>query len=532
MIYFLRNEVPIDSARRYFHQQRELCDAVSAEIKAAFAKLRDEMMVEQELQSNRHYLGANVIVDVAVDTIPYPWDSFESFRSFHLKSTPTKAKQKYLAIVAHLTHHQTLAEFGFNIPVIINEVLAKVMACTGLSPALSSVVPRSSEQCSSDTQFNDEAHFRTIKEEKSDSSVFASSMNSSTASSTGPTVEAQVSVPSTDPPSEIPMNGGYRSENRGYSVHPKVPQGRRSDARKSRAAVPLISAFKPRRETHPLSFPAQCVSFRPSRHLGPHTAGAIQSVCRTESDNRIEEVSNFSTLSTAAKTCDSDSEDSFVEVCVWSVLPHEPLYVDEQQRWESSMSSAIDDSVTCPSRFEESDYPIRPTPNGINDNRHKTMMVLDDSDFQHTFKWDVEAEDVGEWAADAGDDISEIAMSAVSSMAAPAPRGDGQHAVSVHHKVAVSYSSMATTGSTDAMRVMYASSKRPTRSPYSVESDSNDADVPSIDHARAEREQYYRSMMVMPSKAKATRATFCAPRRSGPKYFEALHCHAPHGSST
>eukprot|EP01033_Poteriospumella_lacustris_P017554 gene17554-12562_t len=128
MIYFLRNEVPIDSARRYFHQQRELCDAVSAEIKAAFAKLRDEMMDEQELQSNRHYLGANVIVDVAVDTIPYPWDSFESFRSFHLKSTPTKAKQKYLAIVAHLTHHQTLAEFGFNIPVIINEVLAKVMA--------------------------------------------------------------------------------------------------------------------------------------------------------------------------------------------------------------------------------------------------------------------------------------------------------------------------------------------------------------------------------------------------------------------
>jgi hypothetical protein len=160
------------------------------------------------------------------------------------------------------------------------------------------------------------------------------------------------------------------------------------------------------------------------------------------------------------------------------------------------------------------------------------MMVLDDSDFHHTFKWDVEAEDVGEWAADARDDISEIAMSAVSSMATPTPRGDGQHAVSVHHKVAVSYSSMATTGPIDTMRVMYASSKRPTHSPYSVETDSNDADEPSIDNARVEREQYYRSMMVMPTKAKTMRATFCAPRRGGPAYFEGLACHAPHGSST
>lgn len=525
MIYFLRNEVPIDSARRYFHQQRELCDAVSAEIKAAFAKLRDGMVAEQEVQSNRHCFGANVIVDVAVGTIPYPWDSFESFRSFHLKSTPTKAKQKYLAIVEHLTHHRTLAEFGFNISVIINEVLAKVMACTGLSPALSPVDPRPSEQCQFSTQLTNEAFFRTIKDETSDDNVFSSTRNGSTASSTSFAGEAHAAVSSPEQQSEMAMNDGYGGENGRYIVHPKVPQGRRSDARKSRATAPLISAFKPRRQTLPLSVPAQCVSFRPSRYLVPHTTAVIKSSCHAESGSRIGEASNSSTLSTAAKTCDSDSEDSFVEECAWSVLPHEPQYFDEEQRWESSMSSAMDDSVTCRSRFEDSVYPIR-LPNGCSDNRHK-MMILDDS---HAFKWDVEAEEVGEWVADTREETSDIAMPA--SLVPPAPCDDRLHTVAAHHKVAVSYSSTTTLGPIDAMRVMYASSKRPTRSPYSVESDSNEADISPVDNARAEREQYYRSMMVMPTKAKSTRAVFCGQRRGGPAYIEALPCRVTHGFST
>lgn len=493
-------------------------------------------MAEREFKPSRHPFGANVTVDVAVDTIPYPWDSFESFRSFHLKSTPTKAKQKYLAIVTHLTHHHALAEFDFNIPAIINEVLAKVMVCTGLSPAPPLVVdPQPSEQHCSYTQPIDGGVFQASNEIQRAQNFWTNDRSvtdrASPVALTRPCIEEQSTSSSMDLPPDVPMNGGHVRDD-GQSVHrSRASQGRRSEARKSRAPSPLITAFKARRQTHSLSLPAQHVSFRPSRHPGPQpvtvTATATaHSSCR-EAGNRIEEPSNASTQSDATKTCDSDSEDTFVEVCVWSVRHRESRLADDQPRWEPSMSSAVDDAVACRMNFEDNEFPVD-APDAFPVNRHKMLMMVEQADMQHAFKWDVDAEEVGDWTADTCEEFSgiETTENTSSSLVALARSTDGRRNISSQHSVTKSYCSKT------APEPTHASSTLAAHRAYPLPSDSNDADISPMDYVRAERERYYRNMMVMPAKPKANRAMFSGQRRIVPAYFKALPREAFTSSTT
>lgn len=125
MIFFLVNDLPIESARRYFHQQRELCDVILSEISYAYEQL-------QELVSCRKIVDiSSICVEAIVRELSYPWNNLDSFRSFHHKSTPTKAKRKFLEIVKVLSNHTAMRSYNFDMLSISNQVLIKVLASRG-----------------------------------------------------------------------------------------------------------------------------------------------------------------------------------------------------------------------------------------------------------------------------------------------------------------------------------------------------------------------------------------------------------------
>lgn len=125
MIFFLINDMPIESARRYFHQQRELCDAIMSEISFANEQLRTLLSFRNGVDSH------SICVETFVQQLSYPWDNLDSFRSFHQKSTPTKAKRKFLEIVKNLSNHSAMGSFNFDLLSISNQVLFKVLASQG-----------------------------------------------------------------------------------------------------------------------------------------------------------------------------------------------------------------------------------------------------------------------------------------------------------------------------------------------------------------------------------------------------------------
>lgn len=125
MVYFLANDTPIDSARRYFHQQRELCDAILAEIAVA-----DEQI--QTLVGGSPNRMQRTLVEARVTNLPEPWMDLQSFSSYHQNATPTKAKQKFLRIVDLLVNNPAVYAFQCDMINIVNHVLIKVMACQGL----------------------------------------------------------------------------------------------------------------------------------------------------------------------------------------------------------------------------------------------------------------------------------------------------------------------------------------------------------------------------------------------------------------
>lgn len=116
IVYFLENDQPIESARRYFHQQRVLSESIMAEITTADA----------EIKAN---FGAQLPVEVFIDNLEPPWNSLRNFRELHTNSTPTKAKQKYLSVLDLLTNHHTVTSLQGNMTMILSQTVTRVMAC-------------------------------------------------------------------------------------------------------------------------------------------------------------------------------------------------------------------------------------------------------------------------------------------------------------------------------------------------------------------------------------------------------------------
>lgn len=123
-MYFLENDSPYDTARRFFNQQRVLCDCIMMEITEADASIK--ALAERSGKG----CGPQTVV-TTVEELPAPWDSIRSFRDYHFNCTPTKAKTKFIAIVDYLTNHDAMRRTGFNMLRAVNKVVMKAMACVG-----------------------------------------------------------------------------------------------------------------------------------------------------------------------------------------------------------------------------------------------------------------------------------------------------------------------------------------------------------------------------------------------------------------
>jgi hypothetical protein len=116
IVYLLENDQPIETARRYFHQQRVLSESIMAEITIADA----------EIKAN---FGPMLPVEVFIHSLEPPWDTIHSFQQLHTNSTPTKAKQKYLAVLDLLINHHTITSLQSNMLMILSQTVTRVINC-------------------------------------------------------------------------------------------------------------------------------------------------------------------------------------------------------------------------------------------------------------------------------------------------------------------------------------------------------------------------------------------------------------------
>lgn len=117
VIYYLTNYSPPESARRFFNQHKVLSECVLKEIKLA----------EEQLSFSNNIFSINYFVEVSVDRLESPWNSLENFRNLMSRSTPCKAKLKYLEIVRLLCSHESLLNMNGNMLLIINKVVTKIL---------------------------------------------------------------------------------------------------------------------------------------------------------------------------------------------------------------------------------------------------------------------------------------------------------------------------------------------------------------------------------------------------------------------
>lgn len=122
IVYILDND-NLGLSRRFFHQQRVLTDSIVREL--SLGELRATELLGGET------VVWKALLDVSVDTPPYPWDSVSSFRKFHGDHSPTKAKKKFMSVLDCLLDSSVLRECHYDLPRILNKVILKVMSWKG-----------------------------------------------------------------------------------------------------------------------------------------------------------------------------------------------------------------------------------------------------------------------------------------------------------------------------------------------------------------------------------------------------------------
>lgn len=125
IIYILSAHPQTTTVRRYFNQQRVLCDCIIAELNAA-----DRTQIEVSQADFDNFVG-----DISVVSLPIQWVSLESFREYHSNNAPTKARTKFLSVLESLTTHPCIMECFGDLSTVLKKVVLKVIADHGFSDA-------------------------------------------------------------------------------------------------------------------------------------------------------------------------------------------------------------------------------------------------------------------------------------------------------------------------------------------------------------------------------------------------------------
>lgn len=121
-MYFLENDSPFDTARRFFNQQRVLCDCIMAEVADADVRIR----------SLAEFYGRGRQTAIAsIDVLSAPWNSIQNFREYHLNCTPSKNKAKFVAIMNLLIGNAAIKRVGSDLLTVINTVVTKALTYVG-----------------------------------------------------------------------------------------------------------------------------------------------------------------------------------------------------------------------------------------------------------------------------------------------------------------------------------------------------------------------------------------------------------------
>jgi hypothetical protein len=140
-LYFLEHDFLSEGVRRAFNQHKALCNAFWSELLCLHHNSDSNTSGQvfnseycKRIQSSGYLLKTEFrpcTVLAEITEVCYPWDSIENLREFSLKSTPNKARKKFLDMLNDMTNHHLIKEHSGNMEVILNIVLQKVLNCQG-----------------------------------------------------------------------------------------------------------------------------------------------------------------------------------------------------------------------------------------------------------------------------------------------------------------------------------------------------------------------------------------------------------------
>jgi hypothetical protein len=139
MIYILENDSFNSSSRRAFNQHKVLCECVLDELEMIHSMAHFEIM-EWKLsfasKGNKYNINSETVSQELVNkyshlvghsVLQYPWNSLDNLRTALIEGPASKAKNKFSTITEMLMNNDSLAHFGFDMDLIVQAVIHRVL---------------------------------------------------------------------------------------------------------------------------------------------------------------------------------------------------------------------------------------------------------------------------------------------------------------------------------------------------------------------------------------------------------------------